>query len=427
MLRDSTNVKHMMVGMRLTPGETQKIARTDQDHVARQIILKHAKWITFDSMVNRRSLNFIDPCIGLQGLIIPAIRYTPEDLTFLPKHSDLRTLDIAVKATRDNYSVCCVSIAKLTKLKNLSITATTDLCNVSGLPVTLRSLKINITGCALPHLATLTSLAELKLSISSDFESRAQIDLTPIASLSLLERLSLQVIGYEEACTLPRLSTRLQQLKLSGIIWGRRGAQNDRDGIEIGHITDLSALKSVTLSIRQDPAADAQILSKCSSLRYVQLNVASVKDIGELSESPTLRTLELLRCRNLEGIAQFNNCRSLRELKIIGGGGRLLNLTPLAENVTIRALFIKFYSSFEEFETITGCHTLTHLCLAGCKGADVSILTNCARLRHVLIAGCTDVTGVDELRRHGTRVILDQKWQPQLWSRAGNLFPRHFI
>jgi len=197
------------------------------------------------------------------------------DLSFLVDLPMLQNLGIEVSQRIDNVP----ALASCKSLKTLSLT----------LP---KSADVNLV----EHVATTVE----ELSIGS--ESFGKLDLTPLARLQRLRRLSLIRCEHQLAEVLPRLP-RLQVLKLYAI--------NRLGNLEA--LTNLRALHS--LRMQRCGFANLEALTQLPKLRYLQLwwmqNLRNIDFVG------SLLALEGLLFETLNNVKKFPSLTALRKLQVV--------------------------------------------------------------------------------------------------------------
>lgn len=397
-LYESTNVKHMMSGMRLTSGEAQKIALTRLEHVAVQIILKHASAIII-APTTPYGGRLVNICSSLRVLICAP---PMADLSALIEHTDLQVLVVRVRlptTTPEECSSFFAPIAMLTNLRKLSVSSNIPLSDITRLPTTIRKLGMS-ANCSLAHLTRLTDLDSLNLFIwpTDSINSTNQIDLAVIESLTCLKRLSLDArFNNRQSYNLPRLPSQLEYLELRG----QTRQSNCFVFASNENMDTLTSLKSIVLSRRQNIADDVNIISACRSLQEVNLAGVFASEIALLSEIDTMHKLTISNCRSLAGIARF---RYLQILYIMSTSD--LNLTPLGQNDAIHTLTLRSCAEPTGLSALCTCRSLRSVALFTCRGTiDVLDLRDAVNLCDITITRCPRVVGVDELERHSNATI----------------------
>jgi len=213
-------------------------------------------------------------------------------------------------------------------------------------------------------------------------ENRQNIEVIDVKWTSSFE--DLKVITYFP--NLKKLIVRGKKLKkFSGIenLIGLKELSIRTEGSKKRKINGIENLGISSLSIEAAGQSDLEIISKCTSLKYLRINGSIDIDFSFFSQLSLLEKMSLVN-RRIEEISNLNCIKNLRTLDI----AYCSKLTRFVENnENLEVLWIQSCNRLN-FDSITQLKNLTRLVMMSQKNiSDLDFVMNMHKLKNMSISG----------------------------------------
>jgi len=253
--------------------------------------------------------------------------------------------------------------------------------------------RLELSGCLqLQDMAGLEHCGQLTNLAISGCKYLAAPGMKCLSQLNRLDQLSLS--SCFALSSLPRLPPRLRKLSLDRCI--------NLSGVSVALISapQLSALAIIECSALQDLAA----LSDCGCL--IKLNLSGCSSVLSTSLPSGLQELNLSGCRQLADLSELTSCRSLRVLRL-SRCRSLSDLNSLSALPRLQELDLIELDLTAVPAAIAHCSRLNRLDMSGCaKLHDLAGLAQSPQLTQLLLRHCTSITDLTPIAALGRLEIL---------------------
>ena len=228
---------------------------------------------------------------------------------------------------------------------------------VHGLRYALALTSIDLSGHQISSITELIGLPMRNLN----FEGNRIRNISPLASLTQLEHLSLSGNG--------RIS-------------------------EIYSLSELTNLKTLRLS--DNEIGDISSIAKMTGLEVLDLSSNQISDLSPLSDQSKLRTLDL-GSNVIEDISPLANLSSLIELDL--SSNQIVDISPLSFLTNLVKLILDA-NFIEELQALSALTKLTDLSLAENRIQTVSVLAELTELANLNLSNndISDISGFSNLQ-----------------------------
>jgi Leucine-rich repeat (LRR) protein len=331
-----------------------------------------------------------------------------DDSRLLPTIRHLEHLDDLTVVGRGNPRTDIGDLSPIANLRALVTLRLHWIANIRHLAplASLRNLR-TLELVRLPGVERLDALTELRDLTELQIRWLPVADLSPLAGLGQLRRLSI-THSPNVVDVAPAIGSSVEWL----------------------HLADLQAVKSLrgidsatalrTLSIADCPIAELEELSELGALEELELHaVPGLETLALLAPLKHVRTVRLTGAEELTDLEALDALESLEELHLSGcprliefgpvrRAGALTSLSLVHTRISdldivgdlpaLRDLNLARSSDIVELAPLDGLEHLTWLRLLGChKVVDLTPLAACSQLEYVDLEGCTSVESLDPL------------------------------
>ena len=240
----------------------------------------------------------------------------------------------------------------------------------------------------LAKLSKLIQLEELSLSLKISGEN---VDVSPLSSLTLLQKLHLSSVGnITDVSPLSELH-QLVELNLGATFCKDVSPLSELNqlitlSLSSNRMIDISPLSKlnqlVNLNLYNNRIADVSSLSKLNQLVTLDLSSNEITDVSPLSELINLKSLGL----SSNEITDVSPLSELINLKSLGlSRNEILDVSPLSELINLTSLYL-FRNKIADFSSLIQLTELQELSLSENKITEIPPLANLHNLTSLYLA-----------------------------------------